>query len=459
MLKHRLQGGRRAHLVVALSTVSFVLACGATTAATAALPPSTNTHVPTWAYDDHCTSGGRASGPLVRAWVTYAESNCGPVASKARKNCHIHGRTYCAVIQYFDTDWSFRAQAPTVDRRAGSDWWVHQPAPRQHQRIFTTTFTGGYATNQANPLVRAYYRRYALKHFNPDDGLMMDWQAASTRQQWYFATCGCESSFEIRTNAALRKAHTEMAADITHDNRAKFMQIDNSLPWNPYSAQGMQMLNPHVGVVGWSEEGAPEDFGTLDPFYSTLLDQIAYIAHDTRGFLAMWPKGYAHAKTLYRSRLVTEATDLLGFTPTHLVDWADLERGSHDLAVWPEEGIYPTDPVQTMAAPRGRGCLAGTGKVCSSGGHKSLEVAGGVYRREFHDCADRGHFFGACGAIVNTTGHSVRVKSSWLRLSYGHEITLTGGDVQVHGRIDLTGARFSAGKSTVPPDSALLLAP
>jgi hypothetical protein len=60
---------------------------------------------------------------------------------------------------------------------------------------------------------------------------------------------------------------------------------------------------------------------------------------------------------------------------------------------------------------------------------------------------------------VNTTGHSVRVKSSWLRLRYGHEITLIGGDVQVHGRIDLTGAGFTAGKSAIPPDSALLLAP
>jgi hypothetical protein len=31
--------------------------------------------------------------------------------------------------------------------------------------------------------------------------------------------------------------------------------------------------------------------------------------------------------------------------------------------------------------------------------------------------------------------------------------------VQVHGRIDLTGAGFTAGKSAIPPDSALLLAP
>src|SRR4249919_136594 len=35
------------------------------------------THVATWAYDDGCVGGKGASAGLVRAWVTYAESNCG----------------------------------------------------------------------------------------------------------------------------------------------------------------------------------------------------------------------------------------------------------------------------------------------------------------------------------------------------------------------------------------------
>lgn len=149
---------------------------------------------------------------------------------------------------------------------------------------------------------------------------------------------------------------------------------------------------------------------------------------------------------------------LLGYSPGHLVDWADLETGSGNLAVWPEEGIYPTNPVQTMAAPHGSGCLAGNGQVCSGGGHNDLQVAPGVYRREFGACYDQGTSFGECAAVVNTTSNAVTVKSSWLTQSYGHEITFNGGDVQSGGTVNLTGAGFNAGSGTVGPHSALLLA-
>jgi hypothetical protein len=447
---------KRARLAIAFATVC-AFGFGSTAGASAAIPAPTTKHVQTWAYDDGCTGGHHASGALVRGWLTIAETSCGPRDKKARDNCHFRGRAYCAVVQYLDTNWSFNRQVPTFRKANGSNWWLHQPK-NAAARIYTNTFTGGWAINQSNPSVRAYFRRYELKNYNSDDGLMMDWQVPSMQQSFYFSDCPCSSSYEVRTNAAFRKFHQEMAADMTHRDGVPMMQIDNSLPWTPFTPQGMTQLDSRIGVDGWSEEGAPEDFGAIDPFYSTLLDQIAYISNNTGGFIALWSKGYAGARTQMRSRMVTEATMLLGFTPTHIVDWPDLERGSRDLAVWPEEGIYPQDPVETMAAPSGRACLAGTGKVCSVGGHNSIEVARGVYRREFSDCSDRGHQFGVCAAIVNTTGHSVRVKARWLRQSYSHEITLTGGDVQRHGSVRLHGAGFSAGHSQVPRDSALLLA-
>src|SRR3982074_389114 len=36
------------------------------------------THVDTWALDDGCNGGVGAGAALVRSWLTYAESNCGP---------------------------------------------------------------------------------------------------------------------------------------------------------------------------------------------------------------------------------------------------------------------------------------------------------------------------------------------------------------------------------------------
>ena len=199
-------------------------------------------------------------------------------------------------------------------------------------------------------------------------------------------------------------------------------------------------------MTGLVSEGAPEDDGRLDPFYSTLLDQIAYVTDTTDGFVV--PLSYGAAGASYQAqRRVQEATILLGYRPGQLVDWADLEQGSGDLAVWPEEGIYPTDPVQSMGTPGGSGCLAGTGVVCSSGGHNDLEVAPGVYRREFGTCYDQGVAFGGCAAIVNTTGSPVTVDPSWLTGAYAHQITFDGGDVQSGGTIDPP-ARRSAPAST-----------
>jgi hypothetical protein len=417
----------------------------------------TTAHVETWAFDDGCNGGTGASSALVRQWVTFAESDCGPGSRKARTDCHSGSKVYCDVLEYLDTDWDFSV-ASVVASAASVSWWLHEPSPNQGARVFNNDFGGGYAVNQSNPAVRSFFQSYARSSYNSDDGLLMDWQSPSLSQELYDSTCSCTTTSEIRSNQALRTAHQEMSAALTHNNGAPFMQVDNTLPSNPYLPQGLDMLNHSIGVDGWVVEGEPVDYGVFDPYYSTLLDQIAYVATRTTGFVVPMARAAAGAPYQQQSRRVAEATMLLGYSPGHLVDWANLETGSLDLAVWPEEGIYPTDPVQSMRAPGGRGCLAGTGNVCSSGGHNSLEVAPGVYRREFGACYDRGARFGRCAAIVNTTGSPVIVRSSWLKRSYGHQITFSGGDVQSGGTIDLRGASFRVGSTTVGADDAMLLA-
>jgi hypothetical protein len=426
---------------------------------TAAAPRSVRAHIETWAFDDGCNGGDGASAALVRPWVTFAESNCGVNAGKARADCHAGGRVYCDVMQYLDTAWDLSQEASVPMASAASDnWWLHETSPHNGVPIYSTTFGGGYLMNQAMPSVRAYFRSFVRSHFDADDGLLMDWQAASLTQELYFSTCACATTSEIRSSAALRRAHGWMSAALTHRNGTPFMQIDNSLPVNPYLPQGMGMLNRSTGVDGWGAEGEPENYGALDPYYSTLLDQIAYIETRTHGAVVMLSRGDHGAAYEQQSRRVQEATMLLGFSQGHLVDWADLEQGNGDLAVWPEEGIYPTRPAQSMRAPRGRGCLKGTGVACSRGGHNNVQVAPGVYRRVFRNCYVRRVAFGRCAAIVNTTAGWVAVKRAWLgHYSFRHQITFNGGDVQSGGTIDLTGARFRAGSTFVAPDDAMLL--
>jgi hypothetical protein len=425
----------------------------------ARLLPRTTAHVETWAFDDRCNGGAGASSALVRQWVTFAESNCGANARKARTNCHAGRTTYCDVMQYLDTDWNFTEGSVRLARATFGHWWLHEPTPNQGASIYSSTSGGGYLINQSKSAVRSFFRSYVRRHYNADDGLLMDWQSPSLPQELYYSTCGCSKTSEIRSSAALRTAHKQMSAALTHTSGAPFIQADNSLPPNPYLPQGFDMLNHSAGVDGWVAEGEPEQAGTLDPYYSTLLDQIAYIAQKTRGFVVLLSRANAGASYQQQSRRAQEALVLLGYSHGHLVDWSDLEQGSRNLAVWPEEGIYPTDPVQTMGAPGGRGCLAGRGRVCSRGGHNDVQVAPGVYRREFGACYRRGARFGGCAAIMNTRHSPVTVRSSWLRGSYGHQITFRGGDVQSGGKIDLMGAPFSAGSTTVGAQDAVLLAP
>jgi hypothetical protein len=225
---------------------------------------------------------------------------------------------------------------------------------------------------------------------------------------------------------------------------------------NPNLPPPFAMLGDPSTVNGVIAEGAPEDNGTLVSYYSTMLDDMAYVDQTPNDFIVLL--SYDPSGSL-QSRRVQAASVLLGYSPGHTVSWSDLETSSTRLAVWPEEGIVPTSPVQTMGAPGGTGCLAGTGAVCASGGHNDLQVAPGVYRREFAACENQGVAFGACAVIVNTTGSPVTVQPGWLTQTYQHQVTMTGGDVQSGGTVNLAGAPFTAGATTIAPQDAAILTP
>ncbi|MGH2877497.1 MAG: hypothetical protein ACRDLV_14695, partial [Solirubrobacteraceae bacterium] len=373
--------------VACLAVVALVIPAGAGAHPAHSRPARGPAHVQTWAVDDGCNGGMGASPALVRRWLTYAETNCGPRARKARADCHQGRRIRCRVMQYLDTDWQYPAAGVPVARVASDGWWLHEPSGAG---ISSSATGGGQLINQTDGAARAFFRGYARRHYDRDDGLLMDWQSPSLSQELYYSTCGCRTTREIHTNTALRAAHDQMAAALTHRDGRPFLQVDNTLSPNPYLPQGFDMLDRRTGVDAFMVEGAPESAGVMDPYYSTLLDQIARITRRTRAFVVLMSAGDAGAATEARSRRVQEATILLGYRPGRVVDWADLERGSRNLAVWPEEGIYPTHPLQSMRAPGGRGCLAGRGVVCARGGHNSVRVAPGVYRREFGACYRNG---------------------------------------------------------------------
>jgi hypothetical protein len=411
------------------------------------------THIETWAYDDGCSGGTGASASLVQQWVSYAESNCGPTATKAMSDCHENGETYCQAIAYLDANWIYATGSVPVAAAAQENWWLHQHGYTDSaHRLSVSSYGGGNVLNQSNPAVDSWFQNYAQTNFNSYDGLMMD-DTSGSLSNVTFGT-GFSSSDEITSDAQLQATHDQMAATMTHTSGKPFLQIDNGLSANNYLSTPFPMLNNTTGVEGVLVEGAPMDDGTLNAYYSTLLDEMAYVDQTANDFVVLL--SYDTSGSL-QARRVQAATTLLGYSAGHTVSWSDLEQNSSDLSAWPEEGIVPTNPVQSMSAPGGADCLAGQGIVCSSGGHNTLQVAPGVYRREFADCYNHGVAFGQCATIINTTSSAVTVQGSWLTQSYGHQITMNGGDVQSGGTVNLAGATFTAGTTTVSADDAMLL--
>jgi hypothetical protein len=449
-------------------------------------------HVPTWAYDDGtpagaCNGGTGAAPSLVDRWVTYAESNCGPesLTTKAVHDCIHGGVRYCTPVAYLEANWNYEVNAdprlgvcdPVVPSSEPETWWLHTPGssnPEPATRLQTAAGGGGYLLNQRTPAVRAWFARYVRNCLADYPALMLDDTGAGVASLLFSSAGAYASSREIDSSAALVAGHQEMAAALSQPGgrRRGPLQIDNGLSANDSLAPPFRLLNHPGSVRGLIAEGAPVDDGLITPdaadppssdpnFYATLLDELARV--DNMGdadFVVLLSYDRTGSPT---ARLIQQATVMLGADGGHVVDWADLETGDSgaaDLAVWPEEGIVPTDPIKSMSAPSGRGCLAGVGVVCPAGGHHDLQAPGapGVYVREFDACYDRGALFGPCAAIVNDTATGRTVAEAWLTQDYDWQIGLRGGDVQSGGTVEPHGAPFRAGATVIAPWSAMLLA-
>jgi hypothetical protein len=453
------------------------------------VPPHVETM--TWDDNDHvpgssCDGGYTAHAPLVQHWLTYALDCSVASGSKAIQDCHpSSGGNYCTTFTYTDPNFYYPPWGPkdcwssmTLPANVPEDWWLHEPGftdSAHRLNVHGDNCPVTWVFNQLNPAFDAWFDQWARASYNGFDGLWLDDTAPSMKAQFYDSGYG--TSQEIGTDTLLRNSHVRLAAALTHTNGSSFLILYNGDNPNPYELSPFPpplppLIDDPSNAVGYEMENEPWAYscggasGCFAPWYSSLLDQVAYVDNEEPAgyFLALHAEGAGTT-----ARLVQEATILLGYSPTHLVDWADLDSQATNLHVFPEEGIYPTEPVQSMGAPSDGSsgpCLTGNGQLCTSGGHNDVQVLPGtdiehytgVFRREFAACYNHGVLFGQCAAIVNNTAHPVTVKASWLRQAYGHQITLIGGDVESHGSIDLTGATFTAGVTQVPAQRAMLLA-
>lgn len=501
-------------------------------------------HIETWALDDStsplaCDGGYGASPALVRAWLTIAETKCGIAGGgPALQDCHHAGVTYCTVVHYIDPTFAWTRGATlfepllTAGQSGGpapEQWYVHSGSgcgSRSRVRFSSPSFgatdllyqgDGRRAGGDENPCWKAlgapyepfadWLDAYANSKFGRWNGLMVDDMGLTFSPSYE----------ELPTQADSVSEHRFLASQLVDwRTGTHFLQVDNSWSSNPYQAPPTALYDDRDGVRGMIMEGAPWSSEAIgDPYtitpdanghpapwiYENVLDSMAWVDHNTApsDFLVLLsydPGNYQNPLApgnQLRGRLLQEATVLLGYEPRKIVDWADLENpedhlqnqsdpDSEDLAIWPEEGVYPTDPVQSMGDPHGTGCLTGHGPDCTTGGHNDLRVmtvgsgaypsGGYVYRREFRQCFNRGAPIGPCAALVNDSGTQETVLGSWLTQPYRYVLTPEPGasnnhgwDVQSGGWVNTCGQRnapvpgqsFTAGSTTIAPWSAIVI--
>ena len=342
---------------------------------------------------------------------------------------------------------------PGVQSAAQESWWLHQPGySDQAHRIATGAYGGGNLVDQSNPAVRDWFKTQIDAGYDQYDGLMMDDTTGSLSMLTYGT--GYASSQEIAADNSLQQAHDQMAAAMTHTHGTPLLQIDNGLSANNNLATPFPLLNDTTSMHGVIAEGAPISNGTLTSYYSTLLDEMAYVDQTPQDFLVLLSYD---PNASPQSRLIQTATTLLGYNQNHIISWADLETNNTNLSVWPEQGLVGENPIQTMSTPTGPIFLTGQGITCTTGGHNDLQIAPGIYRREFADCYNQQTPIGPCATIINTTTNPTPIQPAWLTQTYTHQLTLQGTDIQTGGTINPTGTTYTPNTTTLQPHTATIL--
>jgi hypothetical protein len=336
---------------------------------------------------------------------------------------------------------------------ASESWFVHDLGYSDSgHRVYGTRPNGcrAFAMNPNSPAYQSWLRNYlrangdAYDLYYTDDDYMLLF-----KEMWFTSGGGCQpwptkclTTQEIPDDAHMVLAHANMVNAMTHSNGKPmnfiFQQASGN---NVIDASAFTTSSRFKGITCEgciSSEGHP----ALTLAYPRVLDEVAS-ANAVGGLFVLSSQGYSATgsatQTLQR-RLTTGFVWLIykeGFTAV----WPDLESYNFtNLPVWPEDLIYPSQPLQSMIT-----------------GHADLQVASGVYRREFAKCFQKGVYFGRCASVVNGTSSTITVSSSWLRQTYHHVVTWSGGDVLSGGSANTSGASFVANSTTIQPGDSVLL--
>jgi len=424
-------------------------------------------HIPTWAYDETGGEGSGASALLVQNYLTYAEGSEGN--DKAQSDCDGAGPSPCSSVFYFDPNFIYDAPSCTTRiaalfmAAASESWFVHETGYSDAAHRVRGSYQGScngsaittpvYLTDQLNPAVDAFFTSYMQTYANNWDRYFMDDTSASVLTQAYGpggGFCGnnppddyCTSTQEYPTDASVVTAHMALFAALNRTNGASMTGFFNGIGFTQ-AEYNLNLVSASNGrALGAACEECVVNAGTLEyTNYPRVLDAMATANATTGASFVELSTGYSPAGSAAQigQRLVTTAMAWLGFNGSSPIVFPNLEDNTGDLAIWPEDGLYPERPLQSMNA-----------------GASDIAVASNVWRREFAACFLNGSPIGPCAAVVNGTASPATIASSWLTQTYGHVVTLVGGDIESGGSVALAQTAFTANATEVPAAGAVLL--
>ena len=386
--------------------------------------------------------------------MTYAYGNTKSVA-----DCHAYANG-CNAVAYIDPNHLYDGPCgwkPDVDALAAASesWFVHEPgysdsAHRVHgAKSFSCGTSNIWEMNPNSTGLQAWYRNYLQTNADNYDDYFIDDDSMMVVNEGWFPSGGgcspwpalCHSTQEIATDAAEVLAHSNFVNAMSHRDGSPMRFFYQGSSFN-YALDSSAFITT-TSFIGLTCEGCvATDPDVVRPSqYTKVLNGMA-ATNASPGAYVLISHGSAPTGSVNQilQRLVTTGIVWLGYSQGHTIVWPNVEDNTTNLAVWPENLIYPSAPLQSMSVSA-----------------NDLRVAAGVYRREFASCFQKSIAIGPCAAIVNANVNAVTIQSGWLSQTYRHAVTLSGGDQLSGGVANITGSSFTANITSLQGTGAILL--
>jgi hypothetical protein len=415
-------------------------------------------HIATWALDGggnmSVTEGLNASAADVNRLVTYAMGG-----QKAVSDCNTSPKA-CKSVFYFDYAMAYAPTSGCFEypnayevKAASENWFLHDTGYTNYaHRVHGKDGSGNctiWAMNPESSGLQTWLRDYLRNNAAGYDVLFADSNSMDVPDAGWFPSGGgcdpwphiCLSMEGVPNDAAEVAARIDLINAMTWRNGspmyAFYQQVDLNNPALDVAA--LEGTNRYLGVTCEGCVASPD--GVHPENYGRVLNAMAAVEGTHAAFVLISNGYYTNGSPAQiKQRLVTTAIVWLAYKEGHTIVQPNLEYSTDRLAIWPEDLIYPSNPLQTMID-----------------GASDLQVAAGVWRREFGECYQKELPFGHCAAIVNSNSGAVTIRSSWLRQTYKYVITLSGGDVLSGGSARITDEIFKPGTTLIQGGSAVLL--